>query len=100
MVKSLVIGSDENQKLYAQGEKASGWEGESLKARGRKIGISREVTRALQWMEGMIEGELNVFVQFLMHRKEVGSIIRKKGGSVKMVCGERGVYQHLRKELC
>lgn len=58
------------------------------------------MTRALQLMEGMIEGELNVFIQFLMHGKEVGSIIRKKGGSLKILCGEIGVYQHLRKELC
>lgn len=47
MVNSLITGSGENQKLKAQGEKGSGWEGEWLKARGR-IGIIKEVTEALQ----------------------------------------------------
>ncbi|KAG3267930.1 hypothetical protein H1C71_035493 [Ictidomys tridecemlineatus] len=43
---------------------------------------------------GVIEGGLNVTltIQLLMHRKEVGSIIRKKGELVKKMLEESGAY--------
>lgn len=36
-------------------------------------------------MEGTTEGKLNVSIQLLMHGKKADSIIRKKGGSVRML---------------
>uniref|UniRef100_A0A8C4KY81 K Homology domain-containing protein n=1 Tax=Equus asinus asinus TaxID=83772 RepID=A0A8C4KY81_EQUAS len=53
-------------------------------------------------MEGMTEDGLNVTftTQLLMHGKQVSSIIRKKGESVKKTCGESGAHINISEGNC
>lgn len=48
MVKCFVLGSGENQKLQAQREKGEWVERGMAKSQRKKIGIDRDVTKALQ----------------------------------------------------
>uniref|UniRef100_F6PWA4 K Homology domain-containing protein n=1 Tax=Equus caballus TaxID=9796 RepID=F6PWA4_HORSE len=51
---------------------------------------------------GMTEDGLNVTftTQLLMHGKQVSSIIRKKGESVKKTCGESGAHINISEGNC
>lgn len=94
MFKSLVLGSSETQKLKAQKKRGAGRkEGEWLKARGRTTGI-RGRWQGIFRGAGGYDGR-GIKFQLLRHGKKVDSVIRKKGGSVKVLCGERGVHVNI-----